>query len=206
MTYNIIKHVYPVINLLIENTVKNCQDEDEPIRCGVGCAHCCYLFVEVSWEEATNLAQWIANQEPPLREELILRINENADKAKAYFAKYKRFQRWQNPIDDREAEVPNSLCDHYFTKLRMPCPFLSLSTGACQAYEERPVSCRLHMVTSEPTLCRHDVLDPSNEYCVPDYVEELKSEVAPINSALAESGRWGHLGIMVQAALKEFNC
>lgn len=202
MTNKIIKHVYPVVNLLIENTVKNCEDENEPIRCAMGCSHCCYLFVEVSWEEASNLAEWILKQKPKLREDFITRINENADKAKAFFAKYKRFQVWQNPIDDAEVEVPNSLCDYYFTKLRQPCPLLNLTTGACQAYEERPVSCRLHMVTSDPNLCRYDVGDPNDEYCVPDYVEELKSEVAPINSALAESGRWGHLGIMVQAALR----
>jgi Fe-S-cluster containining protein len=39
----------------------------------------------------------------------------------------------------------------WYARLRLACPFLS--EGLCTLYEQRPIACREHIVTSSPRTC-----------------------------------------------------
>lgn len=197
------QHVFPILDIMVAEAVKDIEASGKKkISCRAGCSHCCHLLVEVSWPEAMEMAYWVLEQPENKQAELIERITANAEDAKALFLKSKKDARYIEPVLDDEAELSKKAYDRYFFDKKRPCPFLV--EGCCSAYSVRPSSCRMHMVTSPPALCADDVKDDS-DYVVPDRVEVLREEVGPINSALGNGQGWGHLGVMVEAALEQIS-
>jgi Fe-S-cluster containining protein len=197
-------HVYPVIDLMVAAAERDIVEDDEIISCRKGCAHCCHLLVEVFWEEARELVKWIQAQPEPARSDWYNKVNANATEFEQLCNKRKHWRRYAEPFSDEDMEFTDGLCDAYFGKTLRPCTFLG-TDGACQSYTARPSSCRLHLVTSDPELCKADVED-DEDYNVPDRIEELGDEVGAINSAAATDGRRGQMAVMVSAVLaEEFN-
>jgi len=192
-------HLLHTVDVMIENAVEEVENEGKTISCAKGCSHCCYLLVEVSWEEAVILAEWLNEQHPKIKKELIENIHKNANTAREVFNSYKRTQKYMKPYYG-ELNLPDKIYDKYFYDNKIPCPFLY--EDACAAYEARPTPCRLHMVTSPSQLCSRDEPDDVEGYEVPDPIEEVKEDVSPITTAFFKDGRWGQLGIMVEAALE----
>ena len=197
-------HVYPVIDLMVAAAERDIVADGEEVTCGKGCAHCCHLLVEIFWEEARELARWIESKPDIEKVQWYKKISANAQVFTDLCAKRKHWQLYAEPFSDDDMEFPDGLCDAYFGKDLRPCAFLG-ADGACQSYAARPSSCRLHLVTSDPELCRADAED-DEDYNVPDRVEELGDEVGAINSAAALDGRRGQMAVMVSAVLaEEFN-
>lgn len=194
------KHFHKVLNHLIVKTVNDCDDQDEAITCRKGCSYCCHLLVEIPWEEAAILAAWLMKQPDAKRNAIIQKIKRNAQQARHLFRQKKRTTKFSEPVDYDTEDFPDALCDDYFYKKRRPCPFLT--DGCCSAYEARPTVCRLHMVSSPPELCTREAGE-HKDYSIPDAIEDLKEQVTPIQHDLADDGRWGQMGVMLEAVLKE---
>lgn len=202
MSKNYQKHVYPIIELMVDDAAEEASEDGQEITCRKGCSHCCYLLVEVSWEEAETLVDWLEQQDEATRDPILADIRANAATARALFAKRDDTRRFLRPSDDPEAEIPDDACDKYFYELRRPCPFLNLEEGICRAYTARPSSCRLHMVSSDPDYCRPEHHD-SDEYEVPESIESLNEEITPLIVAAARRQQWGQLSIILEAVLEE---
>ncbi len=198
------QHLYPIMDLLIEKTVHALENEGCQITCQRGCAHCCHLLVEISWEEAVELAHWI-NAQPATRRRLFIeKITHNAAQARALFVQTDASAIFCQPVDDGDLEIPDAVFDNYFYASVKPCPFLE--DNLCAAYTHRPSTCRLHMVNSPVALCMREAdttQEPSTDVEIPETIETLKQDMEPLLVGLIEDGRWGQLAIMVEAALAE---
>lgn len=102
------------------------QTKGVKISCGAGCAHCCYTPVMVTETEAEVLAKEVRNG---------LEIDHVLLKKQAYKA----------------GDMDGFWSKAEFTK----CVFLGID-NRCRVYEKRPISCRLHFVTSHPDNCKLD--------------------------------------------------
>ena len=197
MSVELNRHLLPIVDSMVDNCLEE-LGENQKISCRKGCDYCCHLLVEISWEEALELAGYVRELAPEQQESLKMRIRKNAEKGRGLFRATPETENFCEPYGG-DKDIPEDIYDSYFYKMRTPCPFLT--EGACSAYEHRPVSCRLHMVTSEPEICGFDVEDES-DYNVPEEVEELKENLAPILQVVQKDPRWGLLSIMVERAVE----
>ncbi len=194
------KDLYSVIDQMIDNAVDELAADNMCISCKKGCAHCCHLLIEVSWEEALELAQWVKQLPVQKRQQYIERIQANAADARNLFSQTKRGRRFMNPVEG-DYKIPDKLFNDYFYQARRPCPFLV--DNVCSAYDHRPSPCRLHLVTSPAKYCSADSEDYDDKVDVPDAFEGVRDDIGPVISHLHRDPRWGHFGIMVEAALQE---
>lgn len=200
MATRIQQHLYPIIEIMVAEAVRDIEKDGKKISCRAGCSHCCYLLVEISWPEAMELAHWVLKQPKQRRQQLIQRIEDNAAEARTLFSASKKDVQYCGPVLDSTAEISQKSYDRYFFEKKRPCPLLE--DGCCSAYPVRPSTCRMHMVTSPPELCSDQVRDEEG-YELPDRIDQLREEVGPMNSAVGEGQGWGHLGVMVATALEQ---
>ncbi len=191
------KNLFPIVDAMIDSAVEDIEDK---ITCFKGCSHCCHLLVEVSWEEAEMLVEFIKTQAKEKQVEYISKNKEAAVYAREIFSKRRTSHVFMKPTKE-EFSIPEAVYDDYFDSENRPCPFLA-NEGICSAYEYRPTSCRLHMVTSDPKFCSRESFE-SDDFCVPDRIDELKEEAAPVICSVEFDGRWGQMAIMVEAVLKQ---
>lgn len=193
------KHVYPIIDIMIDKAVDDVRESGEKISCKKGCDHCCHLLVEVAWDEALELAYWIKDQPEPNQSEFVNKVRHNAAEARAVFSQHPAGKRYCQPVTDLE-DIPAELFDDYFYNKRRPCPFLQ--DKSCLVYAYRPSPCRMHLVVSDPVFCSADPQMQDKEIETPELVEEVAEEIEPVLVATSEDPRWGQMGIMVEAALQ----
>lgn len=193
------QHLFPIIDQMVNRAISDCREDDEAITCAKGCDHCCHLLIEVSWEEGVELLEAIKAKPEDEAARLIARIQDNEAEARQFFLSSAGAEEFAEPVTG-EYELADEIYDGYFYDKRRPCPFLT--DGTCEVYSSRPTPCRLHLVASEPALCSKDVRD-SDDYDIPDRIETLKEEAAPVIEALEIDGRWGQMGIMLGAILNE---
>jgi Fe-S-cluster containining protein len=109
--------------------LESSQETDISASCTKGCSHCCHLEVEITNYEATILNEIIAGGFRIDRDQLA--------------------RQRQRPLLDpawRNLQL----------KAQNRCVFLD-PNNACGIYEDRPVMCRRHSVTSAPKHCEtHD--------------------------------------------------
>ena len=196
------EHLYPLMDTLIDKAAETSACEGCEVSCKKGCAHCCHLLVEASWEEAMELAHWVNQQPTERREQFLQKISNNAATARSLFNQSEEGKRFSQPTDDGDAEIPDEIFDDYFYDSVKPCPFLE--NDMCSAYEHRPSACRLHMVNTPVELCMRECSaeNADKDVEVPESMETLKTDLEPVLVGLIEDGRWGQLAIMVEAALQ----
>ncbi|MCD6056012.1 MAG: hypothetical protein K0R12_974 [Gammaproteobacteria bacterium] len=199
MTLRLQQHLYPIIDIMVKEAVRDVNDEGSKVSCRKGCDHCCHLLVEISWTEALEMAYWLAEQPESERNHFIARIHDNAKDARELFLQSRRDKQYADRVLDEEAEISEATHDAYFYDKKRPCPFLS-TEGVCLAYEVRPSTCRTHVVTSPAELCSAEVSD-SDDYDIPERIDDMRDEIAPLNIAVNGDSGWGHLAIMVELAL-----
>jgi Fe-S-cluster containining protein len=192
--------LFPIVDELVDSAVHEFRKTGGAISCKKGCNHCCHLLIEISWEEAVELAIWLSRQTPSYQKSFLTRLAANVDAAREFF-RSRRSRRARNfaEVVQGPNELPDSTYDDYFYKSApRPCPFLV--NGICSAYEARPTPCRLHLVSTDPKFCSAEEPDPA-EYDVPQELESVKEDLGPVISALERDGRWGHFGIVLQEVL-----
>ena len=200
MSKRIHQHLFPIVNQMMDNAIAEAESEGKEIQCQLGCDHCCHLLIEISWEEATELAHEVVSRPQESRAQIIERIQKNANEAREFFLASKGGAAFARPVEG-DKELPDEVYDDYFYGGVRPCPFLENSK--CTAYESRPTPCRLHVVSSDPALCRNDIEDDA-EYDVPDVIEQVKEDLGPVIETLERDERWGHFSIVLEAVLIDF--
>jgi len=193
------RELFPIIDAMVERAAEEATEEGDEVSCRIGCTHCCHLLIEVSWEEASELAHWMREQPQEKRLCIEARVRENAAEAREFFLAEKGTEKFAQPLHD-EFDLDDGVYDNYFYNKSRPCPFLE--DDKCLAYHVRPTSCRLHMVTSPPELCSA-AMEDDDDYEIPERFDQLKEDAAPVIDALEHDGRWGHFGIVVEAVLEE---
>ncbi len=129
---------------------------DSPVSCSKGCAHCCYLTIEIGVGEAL----WIAAE--------VARWPDWREMARALYA------------HAAEQTVARSWKAEWFER-HIPCPFLT-TDNLCRIYERRPVACRAHLVKSPPENCALGAANPvtalydSYIQCIP-YVQWFDADL-----------------------------
>ena len=194
------KHLFPIINAMIDHAIAEVEEGGQEVTCRAGCTHCCHLLIEISAEEAAELVEWTSMQPLAEQQAVIKRVQAAAESAREVFNRRGETQKFSEPIRE-QLEIHDAAFDEYFYEKKRPCPFLG-EGGRCVAYESRPTPCRLHLVTSDPALCSKDVGD-EDDYEVPEEFETLREAVAPVIEAVELDGRWAQLAIMVEAIMKE---
>ncbi|MCB0339709.1 MAG: YkgJ family cysteine cluster protein [Bdellovibrionales bacterium] len=192
-------HIFTIIDNMVDKVACDLTAQGETISCGKGCSHCCYLLVEISHEEATELAQWVLRQPQEKMDQFLDKIESSANDTRSMLLSKSEWAKFSNPWD-YESDLPDEVYDEYFYGKSRPCPFLD--GGSCAAYESRPTPCRLHMVTTDPSECSRESTDVT-EHEVQDEIEELQDEAAPVISAMARDGRWGQLALLTYDVLCE---
>ncbi len=201
MAIRLQQHAYPVIDIIIKEAADDVQADGDTISCHKGCDHCCHLLVEVSTAEAKEMAYWLLQQPEDARAMFLQRIQHNAAEAKELFLQSRRDKQYVGRVFDDEAEISEATHDAYFYDKKRPCPFLA-PEGHCLAYEVRPSACRMHLVTSPAELCSVEAGE-TDDYEIPDRIEDMRDEIAPINSAVNVEQGWGQMSIMVELALAD---
>jgi len=134
----------------------------QPVSCGKACGACCRQPVAISLVEAQALANLVAQMPPPRQGEIRRRFAEGRARlaqsgilAADYAAPDPAF-----PL----AETPQQRLGAAWFSLQIACPFLE--DESCSIYDERPLVCREHQVTSPAAACARlyrepvDRLDP----------------------------------------------
>lgn len=194
------RHLFTIVDGIVDARIDELAARGATLSCRRGCGHCCELLVEVSWEEAIEMAKWLLAQPLSVQQDLERRLKRSASDVRRLFARRRRTQKFMRPVADGSS-IPDYLFDEYFAEKARPCPFLG-DDKSCRAYAVRPCPCRLHGVTSHPQLCMRTVEDDS-KYRVPRELERAKRDAVPAMEAMNRDGRWGQLSIMVEAALAE---
>ncbi|MDG3007384.1 YkgJ family cysteine cluster protein [Paludisphaera mucosa] len=115
------------------------------VSCGPGCGACCRMLVNVSEVEARRLRAVVLAMPEPRRAEVLARFAaalRRLDSAGLLPALRRAGGLTPDQID--------ALTGEYF-RLKIPCPFLEAES--CSIYDERPVTCREYLVTSDPKHC-----------------------------------------------------
>lgn len=191
-----------MIDQLMAGTIDELNAGKSKVTCRSGCGYCCYLLVEISWEEASELAHWIHKQPKAKREEWIQRIKQHAARARKFFKSHKHGKNFVAPSDEHE-DVPDDLFADYADEVNKPCPFLV--KNKCVAYLHRPTPCRLHVVTTPPEICSHCHEDEEQDIKVPRKIVSLQKTVGDLMDKLYKDQRWGQMSIMVESVLKSIS-
>ncbi len=134
---------------LVEIAVRVEEREGRSISCRAGCAACCRQLVPVTEAEARRLAQVIEAMPEPNRTRTRDRFQAARDAMEGIGM--------LNDLRDDESRSRLDAKDRlrigarYFAQ-QIPCPFLD-ENESCGIYEERPIACRTHLVTSPAEEC-----------------------------------------------------
>ncbi len=129
-----------------------------PVSCRKGCDACCSYLVPLSAPEAYRLGRELAGMPMPQR----------VRRRVALAAAMNRIL--QSPPPPADGLSPEAL-SRWQASLEMPCPLLR--DHLCIAYDQRPLACREHMVTSDPAGCG-DPKSPADERVpLPSVLEAL---------------------------------
>jgi Fe-S-cluster containining protein len=134
-----------------------------PVTCAKGCAACCRQGVAISLVEARALAQLVADMPPARRREIrgrfaavLARLEESGLLGADHSAPSAEF-----PL----AETEQQRLGVAWFSLQIACPFLE--DEACGIYEDRPLVCREHQVTSPAAACSRLFREPADRIELP---------------------------------------
>jgi len=131
----------------VDQTVSRIEAHGQRISCKAGCSACCNQLVPVGLVEAHMIADLVEGLPEPRRN--VVRSRFAAAEA--------RLAAWEHRADLDSIDRPQGKAAHqvsvdYF-RLGIACPFLE--EGICSIYDDRPLACREHMVTSPAEHCAH---------------------------------------------------
>jgi len=134
-----------------------------PVSCAMGCGACCRQLVGISLIEARALAQLVAAMPEPRQGDIrarfaaaLARLTESGVLDADYVGPSPEF-----PLAATEQQ---RLSAAWFS-LRIACPFLE--NESCGIYEDRPLVCREHQVTSSPAACAQLFREPVDRIALP---------------------------------------
>ena len=151
----------------IENTVskyRTTHKEFENHRCGKGCFNCCYDLFTVSMLEFELLLEEIRNNGEEFAEHIFHKALYHLDiLEKDHPELYNRLEENDTMKDMTQTMMSDVNIYDRNHRLPLPCPLLDDNTGACTAYDKRPMICRthgtthtaFHLMSSDAEICEH---------------------------------------------------
>ena len=131
------------------NVHASAEAAGRPVSCSKGCGACCRQPVSITLVEARALAKLVARMPAPRQQEICRRfaaaqatLAESGVMTRDHSAPVSAF-----PL----AETPMQRLAAAWFALRIACPFLE--DESCSIYEDRPLICREHQVTSPASAC-----------------------------------------------------
>ena len=188
-----------VVDNSMAESIGKVAEKGLKVPCAKGCAHCCQLMVEVTWDEAQELGNWILEQPAEKRDRLRKKVKLAARDRRKFFAKRSSTKHFLKPTTSTR-EATAKVCDDYFFEKSRVCPLLE--NGVCSVYPARPSACRLHLVTNHPSLCSRDTNDSSG-INVPKQVDSARKKIEVHAAKALPDRRWGELSIVLDQVFAE---
>jgi len=135
------------ISLLILNRL--CKN-GQYVPCRKGCATCCRYLVPLSIPEVFRLREEVSAMPSDRRNAVLQTSLEAAGRILGNIPK--DFEGSGNIMGSEQVEMDQ--LSRWYTDLKLVCPFLR--NNLCSYYEQRPIACREHMVTSLKSCCGDD--------------------------------------------------
>ena len=135
----------PLVDAVARAAVKREAHGGRRVSCHEGCAACCRLLVVVSTTEARALVNAIESLPQPRR----ARLRECFDSVRRRLDETGLLDK-VSAIASLDPGSRSDLARQYLDQ-RIDCPFLE--NERCSIYEQRPLICREHMVTSAAEWC-----------------------------------------------------
>jgi len=107
----------------------------ECMRCGLGCADCCFALFDMTFIEALHINHQFKRQTEGLQREVLL---DRANTADRQIHKIKR-----QAADKIKSGVDEALVLEDVARQRVRCPLLNAG-NTCDLYAHRPITCRLY--------------------------------------------------------------
>jgi Fe-S-cluster containining protein len=121
------------------------EEMGEKISCRKGCGACCRQLIAISEVEARRIRDLVEGLPEPRRTEVRTRFAEACRRLEGA-GLLEKLRATEGCSDEEYA----ALVDTYFRQY-IPCPFLE--EESCSIYDERPITCREHLVASPPEYC-----------------------------------------------------
>jgi Fe-S-cluster containining protein len=143
------EHLLPFMRALIQVSDDIAQEQagraGRRVSCRAGCGICCRQRVPIAPLEAHRLRRLVEQMPEPRRSRVIARFREAEARVKAAGDAVSLDSPQPLTLEEMTRRAAN-----YF-RLMIACPFLE--EESCSIYEERPLKCREHMVTSPAASC-----------------------------------------------------
>ncbi len=152
------------------------EDAGTPVTCSRGCAACCTLTVEITPDEVFALARYLeARLDPPEFAELKRTTAAAAERGRGL------------PHDLRHA-------------LRIFCPVLDRTTGACRGHPIRPVPCQGYLSLNRQR-CEADHFGPPTPIPQPVAADLIRDAVMSARTIALEDAGYGMGSVEISAGL-----
>lgn len=137
---------------------------DTKVTCSRGCGHCC--------------SHYVTSVEPFELAFLHGRIRKAAEYPSKLVAFHRRAALFNRLLaEEKRDEAEDRTLFRYYLR-DVPCPFLSAS-GECGVYESRPMSCRMFLSQSHPSLCKGKAAaSPGNRNFILELPEDIEASLA----------------------------
>jgi Fe-S-cluster containining protein len=150
--------------------------EGKAIPCGKGCSTCCSYLVPLSIPEAIYLYE--KTQSLPFSRSRGL-WSQSLAVARELLA--------YNPLEGLSGD--EETLDHvgrWYSSKKRPCPFLA--QDLCSIYDQRPLACREHLVTTPSLWCERNSVDRAQSLELPySMVESLGKVTSELEKATVEA-------------------
>lgn len=174
-----------------------------PVSCARGCGSCCRQLVGISLVEARALAQLVAAMPQPRQDEIRRRF---AAALARLFASGVLGRDYADPDPEFPlAELPQQRLAAAWFSLQIACPFLE--DESCGIYQDRPLVCREHQVTSPAAACSRMFREPVDRIELPvrlgAALARAAAEIAGVSTTMIPLLLSLELGAEVDAALSQ---
>lgn len=136
-------------NSFVEMGVEAARSEGLAVSCKAGCGACCRQMVPLAEIEAYRIAEMVDGFEEPRRSEIRGRF----EKAFEKLAATGLFHKLSSVLELEPAEREELVLEYF--RMGIPCPFLE--NESCSIHDDRPLSCREYLVSSDPDNCANNL-------------------------------------------------
>ena len=134
---------------VLDSLSKNGQS----VSCHKGCSACCHYLIPLSVPEVLRLREEVLSMSAAASGRILQSCLDTAERILDRRLRTSYVERFSQSGQPRLSQVSK-----WYGGLRLACPFLS--DGLCTLYEQRPIACREHIVTSSPRTCE---IEATNE-------------------------------------------
>lgn len=118
----------------------------QSVSCRKGCSACCNYLIPLSVPEVFRLREELLSMSAAVCSRILQSCLDTAERILD-----KRLRTSYLGSFSKSGQPRMSQVSKWYAGLRLACPFLS--DGLCTLYEQRPIACREHIVTSSPFTC-----------------------------------------------------